>query len=196
MHKLQDLLYHNKAIFLSLDHGLENGPKEFSLKTINTEHVLNLALESKYNGIIMHKGLAEKYYENYRYKVPLILKLNGRLNLNSDYIQTCSVLKAVKLGATAVGYNLSNSNETLKEFVKVHDEAREHNLPVIVFLKSNKLDTDSIAHMARASLELGADIINFDYNNDHEGFKWILKSSGKTRALVNLNTNNIEHLFN
>ena len=196
MHKLQDLLYHNKALFLALDQGLEHGPKEFNINNIDPEYVLDIALQANYNAIILQKGLAEKYYGNYRYKVPLILKLNGKTNLSNTKpysSQICSVSKAVKLGATAVGYTIyfGSENEALmiKEFSKIQEEARDHNLPVMLWsyprgIGIEELSTDTISYGARAGLELGADIIKLKYNGDLEGFKWVLKSAGKARVVV------------
>ena len=75
-HNINNLLNKDKAVFLALDQGLEHGPKDFNLKTINPEYVFNIAKERNFNAIILQKGLAVKYNENYRYKIPLILKLN------------------------------------------------------------------------------------------------------------------------
>ncbi len=197
MYKLQDLLFKNKALFLALDQGLEHGPKEFNLNTIDPNYILELALKGNFNGIILQKGLAEKYYENYRYKVPLILKLNGKTNLGSKgepYSPLlCSVSKAVKLGASAVGYTLyfGSGNEALmmNEFAKIQEEARDHSLPVVLWAYArgigvDDMHTDTLAYAARAALELGADIIKIKYNGDKEGFKWVVKSAGKARVMA------------
>ena len=60
MHKLQDLLFKNKALFLALDQGLEHGPKEFNLQTIDPANILDIGFKGGFNGIILQKGLAEK----------------------------------------------------------------------------------------------------------------------------------------
>lgn len=208
MHKLQELLYHNKALFLALDHGLEHGPKDFNVKTIDPEYILELALSGKYNAVILQKGLAEKYYGNYRYKVPLILKLNGKTSLSHNLDpyspQNCSVSKAVKLGATAVGYTIyygsAYESEMIKEFSKIHEEAKDHNLPVIAWSYPrasgiDEMSTDVISYGARASLELGADIIKLKYNNDLEGFKWVVKCAGKARVVLSGGPKTSNHEF-
>ena len=128
--KINELLTNNKALFLALDQGLEHGPKDFNLTTINPEYVFNLARDEKFNAIILQKGLAIRYHENYRYKIPLILKLNGKTGLGhrEPYSpQICSVKKAVKLGADAVGYTIYFGSpyepEMFKEFSKIEEEA-------------------------------------------------------------------------
>ena len=86
-HKVNELLTNKKALFLALDHGLEHGPTDFNQKNINSEYVLDIAVKGNYNAIVLQKGLAEKYYENYRSKIPLILKLNGKTSINKDKTQ-------------------------------------------------------------------------------------------------------------
>ncbi len=197
MQKLQDLLFRNKALFLALDQGLEHGPKDFNLQTIDSNNILELALKGGFNAIILQKGLAEKYYENYRYKVPLILKLNGKTSLGEKVEpyspQICSVSRAIKLGASAVGYTIyfgsGNESFMFKEFAKIEEEARDHGLPIVLWAypRGNGVDemnTDTIAYAARAALELGADIIKLKYNGDKGGFRWIIKSAGKARVVV------------
>ena len=197
MEKLQDLLYKNKALFLALDQGLEHGPKDFNLQTIDPNCILDIALKGNFNGIILQKGLAEKYYENYKYKVPLILKLNGKTRMLSQLDpyapQICSVSRAVKLGASAVGYTIyfgsAYESQMIEKFSKIQEEAKDNDLPVILWAypRGSNVDEkniDTLAYAARASLELGADMIKIKYNNDKEGFKWVVKSAGKSRILV------------
>ena len=124
------------------------------------------------------------------------MKLNGKTRIKSSepYApQICSVSKAVELGASAIGYTLyfgsAYEHQMIKEFSKMQEEAREHDLPVILWAypRGNGIDesnTDVLAYAARASLELGADIIKIKYNHDKIGFKWVVKSAGKSRVLV------------
>ena len=102
-----------RAMFLAYDQGLEHGPKDFNDKNYNPEYIIDIALRNKYTGLIFHKGLAEKYRENYSGKVPLIVKVNGKDNIAKAQADeepyspvVCSVDYAVKLGADAVGYTL------------------------------------------------------------------------------------------
>jgi len=195
-HKINELLTNNKALFLALDQGLEHGPKDFNLTTINPEYVFNLARDEKFNAIILQKGLAIRYHENYRYKIPLILKLNGKTGLGhrEPYSpQICSVKKAVKLGADAVGYTIYFGSpyepEMFKEFSKIEEEAHDYGLPVVLWAYPRgsgveESSTDTLAYAARASLELGADFIKIKYNGDSEGYKWIVKSSGNSKLFA------------
>ena len=121
-HKIKELLKNNKGVFLALDHGLEHGPKDFNQRTIDAEYVFNIAKEGKYNALILQKGLAMKYYDSYRYKIPLILKLNGKTTMPKGLQpyspQLCSVSKAIKLGADAVGYTIFYGSPFEREILK------------------------------------------------------------------------------
>ena len=46
------------------------------------------------------------------------------------------------------------------------------------------MDTQTIAYGARIGLELGADMIKLKYNQDKEGFKWILKNAGRVPVVI------------
>jgi fructose-bisphosphate aldolase, class I len=187
----------NKTLLLACDQGLEHGPKDFNEKNIDPTYILDIALEGKYNGVILHNGIAEKYYHEHYRDVPLIVKLNGKTNLlSSDPFskQICSVDRAIKLGASAVGYTLypgsENEAKEFAEFGKIVDEAHDRGLPVIAWVYPrgkavpNDETTDIIAHAARIGLELGADFVKLKYNHDIEGYKWVVKNAGRTRVLT------------
>ncbi|MGC9132210.1 MAG: aldolase, partial [Candidatus Micrarchaeia archaeon] len=75
MNRFDLFLERGKAIILAYDHGIEHGPTDFNEKCIDPEYVMEIAEKGKFNGIVLQKGIAEKYYNG---KVPLILKVNGK----------------------------------------------------------------------------------------------------------------------
>ena len=194
--RLSQLTTNGNSLFLAYDQGLELSPSEFNLKTVNPEYALDIALEGHYDGIILEHGVAEKYYHGAYREIPLIIKLNGKSSLShiSPYAtQLCSVHRAVKLGAKAVGYVIydgsDHEHKMFEQFSKVVEEAHELGIPVIAWMhpkgKSiNEVSTDTIAYSARIGLELGADMINVKYNEDFEGFKWVVKTAGRTKVVV------------
>lgn len=197
MIKTDRILTNGKALFLAMDQGLEHGPKDFNLKSINPDYVLDIAAKGKYDGMILQKGVAEKYYENYRKQVKLIVKLNGKTSIPqiAPYSsQNCSVSHAIALGASAVGYTIYLGSplepKIFAEFSKIQEEAHDYGVPVIAWIYprgefvKNDLDTDILAYAARAGLELGADFVKIKYNNDFYGYKWVVKCAGKTKVLV------------
>jgi len=186
-----------KALFLAYDQGLEHGPTDFNDKNIDPQYVLDIAEKGKFNGIVFQKGIAEKYYDKKKNKVPLILKLNGKTKiLKGDPIspQLCTVKEAIKLGASAVGYTIyvgsSHEVEIFQEFEKIQREAHANGLPVIVWIYPrgkavpDELDGAILAYGARVGLELGADIVKMKYNGKPKDLKWMVKSAGKTKMVI------------
>jgi class I fructose-bisphosphate aldolase len=194
---IHEIMNGEKTLLLAMDQGLEHGPKDFNITTINPEYVLDIAVKGRYNGMILQKGIAQKYFENYRQKVPLILKLNGKTtipDLDPYAAQLCSVKEAVKLGASAVGYTIfvgsPKEPEIFREFSKIQEEAHDFGIPVIAWMYPrgrfvpNDLDTDILAYSARIGQELGADFVKMKYNFDLPGYKWVVKCAGRTKVLV------------
>ncbi|MBN1646126.1 fructose-bisphosphate aldolase [Candidatus Woesearchaeota archaeon] len=195
--KIQNILVDGRAMFLSYDHGMEHGPKDFSLQSVDPHFALNMALEGGYSGIILHAGVASKYYTGHYTEVPLIVKLNGKTNItsiNPMAKQVCTVERALKIGASAVGYTIydgsPNEPEMFQEFSRIVDTAHDYGLPVIVWMYprgpnvSDELNDDLLAYSARIALELGADIVKLKYNHNQEAFKWIVKCAGRCKTVV------------
>lgn len=190
------LLKNDKALMLACDQGLEHGPEDFNLKNIDPNYILDIALEGKYNSVILQSGMAEKYYHEAYRDVPLVVKLNGKTSI--PHIapisrQICSVDRAMKLGASAVGYTIYDGSvkepEIFSEFGKVVEEAHDYGIPVIAWMyprgKAIKDDITNhiLAYSARIGLELGADFVKLKYNGDLEGYKWVVKNAGRTKVL-------------
>jgi len=197
MIKIEHLMTNGKTLILACDQGLEHGPADFNLQNIDPEYIIDIANKGGYNGLIFQHGLAEKYITNYNKKTPLIIKLNGKTNIpkiEPFSPLNCSVKRAIKLKADAVGYTVyvgsSCEPEIFREFAKVVEEAHDYGIPVIAWMYprgsavQNELSTDILAYAARVGLELGADFIKIKYNNDIPGFKWVVKAAGNAKVIV------------
>lgn len=195
--QINKLLTNGKAIFLAYDQGMEHGPSDLNLKNVDPNYIMDIALEGHYNGIILQHGMAEKYYHDYYKDIPLVVKLNGQTSLTKMEPvsrQLCSVERAIKLGADAVGYTIyhgsEHENEMMKEFSHIVDVAHDYGLPVIAWAYprgkfiQDRMHTDILAYSARVCAELGADIIKIKYNDDFEGFKWVVKNAGRTKVVI------------
>lgn len=195
--KIYRILTNGKALFLAYDQGLEHGPTDFNLQNIDPNYVLDIAEKGGYNAVILQHGIAEKYYQSYRNKVRLILKLNGKTSIpkiEPYSAQLCSVKRAVKIGADAVGYTIyvgsPREAEMFKKFSKIVEEAHDYGLPVVAWMYprgkfvSNDTNTKILAYSARVGLELGADIVKMKYNDDKEAYKWIVKAAGKCKVVI------------
>jgi class I fructose-bisphosphate aldolase len=194
---LNKILKKGKALFLAYDQGLEHGPTDFNDENIDPEYVIGLAREGGYTGLIVQKGIAEKYQDKIRdSKIPLIIKLNGKTNLvKGDPIsrQLCTVEEAQNLGAVAVGYTIyigsEHEEEMLYEFENIQRNAHKQGMPVIAWIyprgKSvEKLDEKKLtAYAARVGLEIGADIIKVHFNGSKRDLKWIIQSAGRAKIV-------------
>lgn len=194
---MQRLLNEGKGLFLAYDQGLEHGPADFDLQNINPDYILRIAEKGKYNAIILHHGIAEKYYQTYRKRLKLILKVNGKTRIPKiDPIsaQVCSIKRAVKLGADAIGYTIYDGSplepKIFEDFGRVVEEAHDYGLPVVAWMYprgrfvQDDSATEILAYSARVGLELGADMIKIRYNDDPKGFEWIVKSAGKAKVFA------------
>jgi len=187
-----------KALFLAYDQGMEHGPTDFNDENVDPQKILEIADSGFFTGVIFQKGIAEKYYDPSVFKVPLIVKLNGKTNLIKDQDpyspQVCSIKEALSYGASAVGYTIYIGSEyeakMIEEFGKIEEEAERAGIPVIAWMYprgrnvSNENDPQIIAYAARVGLELGADIVKIRYTGEIETFKWAVEAAGKTKVVV------------
>lgn len=185
-----------KTLFLAHDQGLEHGPEDLPGLTSNPDYIFNIAEKGEFDGFICQKGLAEKYGESY--KVNKIIKLNGKtlLGPNDDPYSpiTCSVKRAVQLGAKAIGFtNFPGSkyqNQIFTDFRKVQEEAHDFGLPVTSWMYprgkaiKNDIDPKVLNYSARIGLELGADMLKMKYNGNPDDMKKQIECGGRAKMLM------------
>jgi class I fructose-bisphosphate aldolase len=207
MNDLDKILKDGKALYLAYDHGMEHGPEEFegAEEALDPQHVLEIAYKGGYTGIILHKGLAEKYYDVWgadeRGNVPLIIKLNGKTNISEMEPYSplvCSIKEAKDLGAVAVGYTVYLGSEKestmLWEFGNLVYEAHKEGMPAIGWIYprgkwvKEKFGSDSapevVAYAARVGLELGADIVKLKYTGSKESFAKVVRAAGRCKVVL------------
>lgn len=196
---LSGITRNGKALFLAYDQGMEHGPADFDDENTNPQNIVDIGLNGGFSAIIFQKGIAEKYYKKeYKDKLPLILKLNGKTNLvqNRDPYspQICTIDEAISLGASAVGYTIyvgsSFESEMFREFSKIEQEAHAKELALIgwMYIKGSgargKDQKELSAYASRLGLELGADIIKIKYPGDLRSLSWAVENAGKTKVVV------------
>ncbi len=183
------------TLLLAYDHGMEHGTSDFKDKSVNPKYILDIAKKAGYNGIILHKGIAEKYYDSNYSKVPLIIKLNGKTNLYKGEPvseQICTVEEARELGARAVGYTIyigsAYESRMFEEFGRIVDEAHDAGMPVILWAyprgKSvGNVTSRHVEYAARVGLEIGADFVKVKYTGTVPSFEKVVAAAGKCRVL-------------
>lgn len=181
-----------RCLLLAYDHGLEHGPRDFNERNVNPEEILRIAEEGPFTGIILQKGVVEKYCSSF--DVPLILKVNGKSSLNPRKYSAlnCSFERAMELGADAVGFTIYPGSiyesKMQEEFRKIQEKATQNDIPTILWSYprgkgvKNEKSLDTIAYAARISLELGADYTKVKYPSKGD-FSWVVKNAGKTKVL-------------
>ena len=195
---ISKLTTNGKAIYLAYDHGVEHGPVDLVGKSIDPNYILDIAVKGGYNAVVFQKGVAEKYYtKEYRKKIPLIVKMNGKTRYPAgDPIskQVCSVDEAVELGAVGVGYTIylgsKHEAEMLQEFAKIEEEGHKKNLAVLAWVYprgeaiKDETSPEITAYSARLALEMGADIAKIKYCGSTECFKKAVEAAGKTKVVL------------
>lgn len=198
MVSLSKITKKGKAMYLAYDQGLEHGPEDFNDVNVNPLKIIEIAEKGKFNGVVFHKGVVEKYRsEIKKSNVPLIMKLNGKTKLyNGEPVssQLASVNEAIKLGASAVGFTIyigsRYESKMMEQFELIEKEAHSKGLPVILWVYprgkdiKDDISRENIAYAARTGLELGADIVKLKWNRNVNDLKWAVKSAGRTKVVV------------
>lgn len=183
---------------MAYDQGFEHGPTDFNEENVDPEKILEIADSGYFTGVILQKGTAEKYYWKKKYRVPLIVKLNGKTNLVKEVDpyspQVCSVEEALSYGASAVGYTLYIGSEfeslMTQELGKIEQEAEVAGIPVIAWMYArgknvpDESDPKMVAYAARVGLELGVDMVKIRYTGDIVSFKWVVAAAGRAKVVV------------
>jgi len=193
------LVRDGKVLIVAYDHGLEHGPVDFEdvPESANPERVFEVATHPAVTSIAVQKGVAEAYYPSYEDDVTLLAKLNGTSNLwmgEPDSAVNWSVDYAAELGADAVGFTLyggsNNEIQMAEEFRDVHERAREHDLPVVMwsYPRGQGLKNDTkpgtIAYAARQALELGADVAKVKYPGSRAAMERAVRMAAKTKVVM------------
>jgi len=188
-------LRNGKALILAYDQGVEHGPEDFKKNNgWNPEYILELAEKGPFTGVILHKGVVEKYVDN-NFNVPIILKLTGKSKLNPKLKQNivCSVKYADKLGVEGVGvtfYPFSEYEDIMIEnLAKIQEEAREYGKEFFVWAYPrgkgiDEFKTENIAYAARLAAEFGADFVKVKYNHKPKEYKEVIKNALKADVLI------------
>jgi len=197
---LKKLETKGKSLFLAQDQGFEHGPYELEGKTADPDYLFHIAEKGKVDAFICQKGLAEMYGESY--KANIMLKVNGKVNPKSELgpdgdphpAVTCSVRKAVDIGAKAIGFtNFVGSQfqkQIMEEFRDIQEEAHDFGLPVAswIYPRGKKVKTplsrENLAYGARLGQELGADFLKMPFNGKPEDFKEQIRMAGKSKVVM------------
>lgn len=195
---IQRVLRNGRGLLLAYDHGLEYGPAQFDMRSVDPGFAVDLANCGHFTGFICQKGIAAKYYDRSIHSVPLILKLNGKTSFRPHdeplSLQNTSIDEAINLGAVAVGYVIHvgsiHEQQMIVEFGKIEREAHERGLAVFawMYVAGDDLvspqEANILAYSARVGLELNADGIILKYTGHEDSFKWVIANAGNAKIFV------------
>jgi len=197
LYNLNRIIRKGKILLLAYDQGIEHGPTDFNDKNVDPEYVIDIAAKGGYTGLVLQKGVAEKYYDEVKKaKVPLVLKLNGKTSLvKGDPVsrQLASIEEAVDLKAAAVGYTIYigsfHEEEMLAEAARIQREAHKKGLPLILWIYPRGAGvkdikkSDLMAYATRVALSIGADVVKIHPTGSMKDFGWAVKSAGKVKVV-------------
>lgn len=188
--RLTRMLKGGKAVIFAFDHGFEHGPSDFGGGNLDPRVVVRSAVDAGFDAIMMNRGLAVATADLWAGRVPLILKTTGKTSLRPKELQfmqypTGSVRDAVALGADGVAgtvyWGAPEEGAMASRYARLVSESDAAGLPSMILSYPrgpsirDSSDPDVVAYAARASAELGADIIKTHYTGSVETFRRVVK---------------------
>jgi len=179
--KLAQMLYaHGRegtALFLPFDQLWEHGPVHSLMGEGITDprRVVDFANRGKFSGIVLQIGMAEKYGQEIRPDLPLIVKLDGHTSAGKDadmptHADFCSLDRAMRAGASAIGmtYYLGSTDNSrdVGRIGATVERAHNYGVPVVLWSYPrgpmvDKTQGDSlywVHHAVKSAEDLGVDI--------------------------------------
>jgi class I fructose-bisphosphate aldolase len=181
---------HGKSMILPYDQFVEDDCRHLDCESDggNPHAILDLARDGRYTGVVIHHGVARRYWSRLEGAVPLILKLNAStatpppdgfpapdrvLSPKGAFgALTASVEDAVRRGAAAAGYTMDHGSprqaDDLTQLAGVRRECERLGMPLVVWASPRRegiarkgVDETSYAleSAARLAMEMGATAI-------------------------------------
>ena len=176
-----------RAVIVPMDHGISNGPMD---GLYDMKGTVDAVTNGGATAVIMHKGLIRYSYRASGKDVGLILHLSASTDVNpanaNHKVIVATVEEAIKIGADAVSIHINFGDEHEAEMLEsageISRQCNEWGMPLIVMAYPrghdvNSYDPDLIAHCARASAELGADIVKVNYTGDIDSFRDVTRGA-------------------
>ncbi|MDP2333746.1 MAG: class I fructose-bisphosphate aldolase, partial [Reyranella sp.] len=165
-----------KVVILPVDQGFEHGPaRSFAPNpdAYDPHYHYQLAIDAGLNAYAAPLGPLEAGADTFAGAIPTILKVNSAnsLSTNKDQAVTGSVMDALKLGCSAIGFTIYPGSESqyelMEEIREMAEEAKSVGLAVVMwsYPRGGKLDKagetalDVCAYAAHMAALMGAHII-------------------------------------
>ena len=175
------------AVIVPMDHGISSGPLS---GLIDMKQTVDDVSNGGATAVLMHKGLIRYSYRQSGRDVGLIMHLSASTNLGpsaNSKVQITTIEEAIKYGADAVSIHINFGSEDepsmLESAGEISKQCNDWGMPLVVMAYprgpqiKNQYDPEAIAHCARASAELGADIVKVSYTGDIDTFREVCRGA-------------------
>jgi class I fructose-bisphosphate aldolase len=189
---LKRILKGGKAVIFAFDHGFEHGPSDFEGDRIDPRVVVKLAVESKFDAIMAMPGIARATWDLWAGRIPMIIKLTGKTSLRPAEFQFLQykigeAQDAAVMGADAVAatvyWGAVQEDVMAERFAKIATECNLLGMPTFMLSYprgpsiKDQNDPEIVRYAARASAEIGADLIKTYYTGSAESFRRVVEAS-------------------
>jgi len=175
-----------RMVILPVDQGFEHGPaRSFAMNpdAYDPLYHYSLAIEAGLSAYAAPLGMLEVGADKFAGSIPTILKMNSANSLNPkssypDQAVTASVIDALRLGCSAIGFTIYPGSENIKymmeEIKELALEAKSLGLAVVIWSyprggdlsKAGETSLDVCAYAAHIACLLGAHIVKVKLPTD------------------------------
>ncbi len=196
--RLSRIIGRGRSVIFAFDHGVEHGPKDFTLETLNARTVIEKVV-GYVDAIMVLPGIARLTWDLWAGKTGLIVKVTSKTNLRPDEERLLQspfglVEEAVALGADGVAatvyWGSQYEDEMLREWVSIRSAADSYGLPALQLAYPrgpaiiNMYDVEIVKYGARAAAESGADLIKTYYTGSAETFRQVVEAASGVPVLM------------
>ncbi len=174
-----------RVFLVALDHGLPAGPL---VGIERPGEFLDRLRDVPYTGVVVNPGIVRDVGATLGEQRALVVHLSGGTGLavrSRSKVLTCSVERAVALGADAVSVQIcfgdSADDRMIADAGRVVDQARTLGVPVLGMAYTASRageasgDAEATSHAARATAEIGASLVQISYEGPAEGFRRLVR---------------------
>lgn len=196
--RLSRIIGRGRSVVFALDHGVEHGPSDFTVETLNPRRVLE-KIVGDVNAVMLTPGLAKLTWDIWGGRVALVVKVTGKTNLRPDSEKLLQspfglVEEAVALGADAVAATIywgsPYEDKMLKQWFRIRNSAEAYGLPCLQLAYprgpaiKDMYNVEVVKYGARAAAESGADLIKTYYTGSEETFRQVVEAASGVPVLM------------
>jgi class I fructose-bisphosphate aldolase/fructose-bisphosphate aldolase/2-amino-3,7-dideoxy-D-threo-hept-6-ulosonate synthase len=195
-----------KLFIVTVDHPITRGMFPGLVKMEDTMEKL---VQGGPDALLMHKGIAERFFYPYAGEIPLVIKASSFSPYHPTYdTWLTQVDEAIRLGADAISMGVILGGERQAEMLRnLGALSRDASLAGLVLMAhmypkgelikdEERYSVPNLSYCVRAGEELGVDVIKTWYSGDPETFRKVVEvAPGKVVAAGGPKMDNDEQLL-